>query len=294
MAQLGGSKPSLEGGQPTGDTRRVLVVAAAPVAGNETVDRIRSLLGDNSDAELLVVAPALTESAFEHVMGSVDDAIDEAKQRLRTSVEALRSNGREPQGMVGDSDPLLAIEDALRQFGADVIVIVTEAGEDSHWLEDDLFERAKQRFEPEIVHLATERRADERGVVDVERDGPGAEPPPEAEVEGPSKNMPRFSLRDLLGIAVAGIGTLAAVLIALSCDEGHTLQRTTAEGGEGTSGSCVAAYVIAGATALINVAHVVGLMLFQSVGYRGGWARFFSVMSLIGTPLAVIAVILLV
>jgi hypothetical protein len=224
-------------------------------------------------------------------MGDVDDAITEAQQRLDASLGALSRAGLAARGQVGDADPALAIEDALRAYGADKIVIVTEAGDDSRWLESDLFERARQRFTPPTVHIAIE--GGDR-VVDVEAAGPGTEPSSDDEIEGYSQNTPRFSTRDLIGIAVALIGTLAAVLIAAGCDEGHTLQRTAAEGGEGSNGSCVAAYIVAGATALVNVAHVVGLVLFESAGYRGGWSRFFSTLSLIGTPLAVIATLLLV
>jgi hypothetical protein len=50
--------------------------------------------------------------------------------------------------------------------------------------------------------------------------------------------------------------------------------------------------MIAGALALINVAHVVGLTLFQAGPYRGGWRDFFARLSLYGTPLAIVASVL--
>ena len=48
------------------------------------------------------------------------------------------------------------------------------------------------------------------------------------------------------------------------------------------------AILIAIATALVNMAHVVGLTLMESVRYRGGFAKFFRTLSLVGTPLAVL------
>lgn len=39
----------------------------------------------------------------------------------------------------------------------------------------------------------------------------------------------------------------------------------------------------------MNLAHVVGLTLMESVSYRGGFAKFFRSLSLIGTPLAAVA-----
>jgi hypothetical protein len=289
MGMPAGSKPKVEG-EAAGGANRVLVVAAARIGDQQTIDRVRSAVGaDHTD--VFVIAPALTETQLEHAMGDVDDAITHAQRRLEASLDALRGAGVDARGDVGDADPALAIEDALRQFGAGKIVIVTEAGEGARWLEGDLFERAKQRVKAPIVHIATEGG---RRVVDVEAARAGAERAPDDELGGYSANTPRFSSRDLLGIAVAVVGTLAAILIAASCDNGETIQRTTAEGGEGTSGSCVAAYIVAGLTALINVAHVVGLVLFESAGYRGGWARFFSVASLVGTPIAVLVTLLLV
>ena len=93
--------------------------------------------------------------------------------------------------------------------------------------------------------------------------------------------MPRYSVRDLAGIAVALVGTLLAIAIAANCD-GGAVQRNPGTAGIGSDGSCVLAYIAAGMCALVNAAHVIGLMLFQSVGYRGGWARAFSWLSLIG------------
>ena len=46
-------------------------------------------------------------------------------------------------------------------------------------------------------------------------------------------------------------------------------------------------------TALVNMAHVVGLILFESVRYRGGFAKFFRTLALVGTPLAVLANLLI-
>jgi hypothetical protein len=40
--------------------------------------------------------------------------------------------------------------------------------------------------------------------------------------------------------------------------------------------------------ALVNMAHVVGLVLFESVGERGAAQRFFRNLSLVATPLAVV------
>jgi hypothetical protein len=44
---------------------------------------------------------------------------------------------------------------------------------------------------------------------------------------------------------------------------------------------------------LVNVAHVVGLTLFQAGPYRGFWRDFFARLSLYGTPIAIVVCLLL-
>ena len=41
------------------------------------------------------------------------------------------------------------------------------------------------------------------------------------------------------------------------------------------------------------MAHVVGLTLFESVHYHGGFAKFFRTLSLVGTPAAVLTNLLI-
>ena len=56
-------------------------------------------------------------------------------ERLEASLEAMRAAGMTARGEVGDGDPLQAIEDALRTFAPDEIVISTHPEGRSNWLE---------------------------------------------------------------------------------------------------------------------------------------------------------------
>jgi hypothetical protein len=276
----------------TGDRRtydadgafRLLVVAAEPIAGSQLRDEIARRT-EGKDATVRVVAPALTDSRLKHAMGDVDEAIADAGQRLDESLEEVRRAGIDASGSVGDSDPLLAIEDALEQFRAHEILILTHEEGEGRWLEDDMFERARRKFEPSITHVVVKRgEAGEERVADVESAPRGTDPPPDREVVGRSRNMPPYSLRDLAGIAVAVVGTTILILLATGC------------GGQGHEGfddpGCAARILIAGGALLINLAHVVGLVLFQSVRYRGPGERFFAHLSLWGTPIAVVVSLL--
>ena len=50
-------------------------------------------------------------------------------------------------------DPLLAIDDALREFPADEIVVVTQPEEDTTWLERGTSNEATVRFGIPVTHL---------------------------------------------------------------------------------------------------------------------------------------------
>jgi hypothetical protein len=275
----------------TDKAENVLMVVSEPALGPDVIDAIRAHL-HGRPANVTVVAPALIGSAVKHAMGDVDEAREEAGGVLDQSLAQLKSAGIEARGQVGDSDPLLATQDALATFDADEIVLITRPEDKARWLEDNLFERAEQTFEQPIVHLEVEGTPGKNAqVVADEEAGEGLAPPDVDTFDGGSRNTPRLTTRDTIGILVAVVGSILAIVLAATSG-GDEVQRNTGSGGTGSSGSSVFAYIVAGVITLINMAHVVGLMLFQAAEYRGGWARMFSWLSLIGTPIAVILVLI--
>jgi hypothetical protein len=72
------------------------------------------------------------------------------------SVERLREAGVNVRGEVGDGDPVQAIEDALRTFGADEIIISTHPEGRSNWLERGVVESARERFAVPITHVVVD------------------------------------------------------------------------------------------------------------------------------------------
>jgi hypothetical protein len=141
---------------------RVLVVANETVGGEALIDEIRRRCRDR-DCEILVVTPALAASRASHWASDVDEAIELARQRMELSLIAIGELGLKARGEVGDSDPNVAIEDALRVFPADEIVISTHPAERSRWLEHRVVERAREEIDLPIAHvvvdLAGERTA---------------------------------------------------------------------------------------------------------------------------------------
>src|SRR5579859_3839333 len=102
--------PVLSSGTPPG-THRVLVVAP-PGTGASAVR-----VPDGSEA--LVVVPAVA-ATVESLTGAVDDRRSEAEQ----TAEALQSHLPDARVEVGADDPALAVEDALRVFGADEVLVI--------------------------------------------------------------------------------------------------------------------------------------------------------------------------
>ena len=109
--------------------------------------------------EVLVVTPALN-SPLKHWVSDEDEARAAAQERLDASLARLAQAGVQARGEVGDGDPLQAMEDALRTFGADEIVISTHPEGRSNWLESGVVERARERFAVPLTHV----------VVDLERE----------------------------------------------------------------------------------------------------------------------------
>jgi hypothetical protein len=140
--------------------RRILVVANETVGGHT----LRSAILEKSldvREEVLVVTPALN-SPIRHWVSDDDGARASAQERLDESLAQLAAAGVEAKGQIGDGDPLQAMEDALRTFGADEIIISTHPVGRSNWLERDVVEKARERFAVPITHV----------VVDLERDAP--------------------------------------------------------------------------------------------------------------------------
>jgi hypothetical protein len=138
--------------------RRILVIANETVGGAALRDRIRER-SEGVREEVLVVAPALN-TPIRHWASDEDGARALAETRLEESLEKLRAGGINARGEVGDAEPLQAIEDALRTFGADEIIISTHPEGRSQWLERGVVSAARERFAVPITHVVVDLDAD--------------------------------------------------------------------------------------------------------------------------------------
>jgi hypothetical protein len=270
-----------------GTRKRALVVVNEKISGAELRGSLLDHLGADT-AEVFVVAPALADSGLKHIMGDVDDAVEPARERLQATLGELREAGIDARGEVGDSDPVQAIKDEIVKFEPEQVLVVAHRDEEGAFAEKGLLEQAERDIEIPVLELVV-NHAREPEVLDVQSSHPEAE---SRRRWRPSRNFPPLSKRDLAGIAVAIIGTIIVGLLAA--------KGVASSGGNGNDheesrlGAEAAAMVlIALGIALINLAHVVGLLLFQSVRYEGPFSRLFARLSLFGTPTAIVASLIL-
>jgi GABA permease len=155
-----GSEPRSVGSTSVADdTRRILVVANQTAAGRELLEEIGNRCRGQK-CEVMLVSPALVGSRAERWASDIDEGLDLARERMARSVTALRGIGIEVRAEVGDPDPNMAIEDALRVFPADEIVISTLPPEQSRWLEHEVVERTRREVELPMAHVIVDLDAE--------------------------------------------------------------------------------------------------------------------------------------
>ena len=113
---------------------RILVLAHEGLGGAQLVEQLDRRQADRG-CEVFVVVPALSGS-LKQLANDDRDEIAAAQADLERLVSELGGHGRTVSGLVGDSDPRLALEDSLRQFAADEIIVVNPAESEMGHLEE--------------------------------------------------------------------------------------------------------------------------------------------------------------
>ncbi len=128
------------------------MIANETCAAQGVVDEVRYRSGERG--EVLVVAPALARTRLEHWLTSdLERRQAEAAARLESSIAAFGAAGLSTRGHLGDADPLQALDDALRIFEPDEVVISTHPPQRSSWMERQVVRRARERYDIPITHV---------------------------------------------------------------------------------------------------------------------------------------------
>jgi hypothetical protein len=130
----------------------LLVLAPEPV----DADTVRGALDgeDLDEAKVLYVSPALNESSVAFWVSDADEAIAEARERGAETERSLRSEGVRTRAVTGESEPLLALQDALATFPADRILVFVRPEDRQRYREDDVAGEAQRRFGVPVTEAA--------------------------------------------------------------------------------------------------------------------------------------------
>lgn len=256
---------------------RVIAVVTDELHGTEPIEHLQQG-ADGDGLEVRVVVPAVEASALEHTLGDVDEPRKHAEERLEQVMRHLQGGKLRVNGEIGDSDPVQAAQDALLKAPADEVVFFEHCESQAQWYENGLLERAEEEIELPLRMVFVEHTDGQPDhVVKVEGKGSGTINPHAGKEFSGGAYVPGMTRADVAGIVAGITGTIAAaVLAAVAAAGSHT-----------DTGWVAVAILVAIGVALANLAHVVGLTLFETVNYRGGFARFFRTLALIGTPVAV-------
>jgi hypothetical protein len=134
---------------------KILVLTTEAVSASQLRDALPSNAGDPEDAEIMVVAPALHKSALRFWVSDADEAIARADEVRHESVEQLGDDGVAASGDTGEGDPGDAIEDALKTFPADRILIFTHPESKQRYREDVDTDELAERFGIPVTQAST-------------------------------------------------------------------------------------------------------------------------------------------
>jgi hypothetical protein len=131
---------------------KLLVLATDPV----DADDVRQALPDDDleGSEVLVVSPAVNESPVAFWVSDSDEAIAEAESAAEQTAAQLRDRGAQARATAGDSEPLVALEDALATYRADRVLVFVRADDRARYREEDVLGEAEQRFGVPVTEVA--------------------------------------------------------------------------------------------------------------------------------------------
>ena len=136
------------------EPRRILVVANQTACGTELLDAVKARK-DAGPCRFTLLVPATPP--HEHATWTEGDAKAIARGRMAAAVERFVGEGATVEGVVGDANPVRAIDDVLLAHPHDEIILSTLPPGISRWLNKDLPHRVEQRFRLPVTTVISQR-----------------------------------------------------------------------------------------------------------------------------------------
>jgi hypothetical protein len=122
-------------------TTHLLVVANRTVDSPELLDALR-LRGESGPLHVTMLAPCTYAERVQ------------AQDRLARAAANLEAAGIESQALLGDADPIVAVQEAWNPGRYDEVVVSTLAAGSSQWLQVDLPHRVARLTDCQVRHVA--------------------------------------------------------------------------------------------------------------------------------------------
>jgi hypothetical protein len=133
------------------EATRTLVVANQTVGGEPLIGMLKGKAAEGRH-RFIVICP----------QGGEGDGGD-ANARLAHTLQRLEEEGLMAIGQVSEADPFTAIQNALRFYAVDEIVISTFPSTKSGWLRSDLINRVRQTTGKDVQHVVVQPQEAKEG-----------------------------------------------------------------------------------------------------------------------------------
>jgi len=133
------------------EAMRTLVVANQTIGGEPLIGMLKGKAAE-SRHRFIVICP----------QGDADDGGD-ANERLAHVLQRLEDEGMMAIGQVTEADPFTAIQNAIRFYAVDEIVISTFPSTKSGWLRSDLINRVRQTTGKDVQHVVVQPQEAKEG-----------------------------------------------------------------------------------------------------------------------------------
>jgi len=137
------------------DPRQILVVANQTACGDELLELVKTRMSSDP-CHFTLLVPATPP--HEHATWTEGEAHSIAHRRMDEALARFRAEGAAADGIVGDANPVRAIDDVMINRTFDEIILSTLPSGVSRWLKLDLPHRVEQRFEVPVTTLISERQ----------------------------------------------------------------------------------------------------------------------------------------